>query len=161
MTWDEVVAVLDQLDHAGCRYWLEGGWGVAALAGIQTRAHRDLDIDLDASHEGVALRVLHGLGYEIETDWRPNRVELIKDGHGWVDLHPLDIDEGGGARQASFDGGFHEFPSRYFTTGTVHGRRIPCVSLEAQLAFHQGYAPRPSDEHDVAVLHRLQNRDHL
>ena len=46
---EEVLAVLQALNASGCRYWLEGGWGVDALAGRQTRTHRDVDIDFDAA----------------------------------------------------------------------------------------------------------------
>ena len=54
----EVLAVLAALSALGCRLWLEGGWGVDALVGHQTRAHRDLDVDLDARCEEPVLAVL-------------------------------------------------------------------------------------------------------
>ncbi len=41
----EVLDVLAALSALGCRFWLEGGSGVDALVGRQTRAHRDLDVD--------------------------------------------------------------------------------------------------------------------
>jgi hypothetical protein len=84
----EVLKVLAALSALGCRFWLEGGWGVDALVGHQTRAHRDLDVDLDARCEGPTLAVLAEMGYIVETDWRPNRVELTAPGRGRVDLHP-------------------------------------------------------------------------
>jgi lincosamide nucleotidyltransferase A/C/D/E len=52
---------------------LEGGWGVDALVGRQTRPHRDVDID--AAYQAPVLLALYERGYRIETDWRPNRVE--------------------------------------------------------------------------------------
>lgn len=107
MDLSEILTVVAAFSAAGCRFWLEGGWGVDALVGRQTRAHRDVDID--AQHEETALAVLADLGYTIETDWRPNRVELAA-GRGWIDLHPLLIDADGNARQAALDGGFHFFP---------------------------------------------------
>src|SRR5215218_3443423 len=42
MALTEVLTVLEALDTVGCQYWLEGGWGVDALVGQQTRPHRDL-----------------------------------------------------------------------------------------------------------------------
>lgn len=92
MPWAEVSVVLDALDAAGCRWWLEGGWGVDALVGTPTCIHRDLDIDLHAADEPAALAVLADLGYQIEVDWRPNRVELVAPDRGRVDLHPLQVD---------------------------------------------------------------------
>ena len=72
----EVLNVLAVLYALGCRFWLEGGWGVDALVGHQTRPHRDLDVDLEARCEESALAVPAEMGYTVETDWRPNRVEL-------------------------------------------------------------------------------------
>lgn len=156
MALPEVHTVLGALSAAGCRFWLEGGWGVDALVGRQTRAHRDVDIDIDATHEEVALSVLAELGYTVETDWRPNRVELAAADRGWVDLHPLLIDEGGNARQAALDGGFHWFPSSFFTAGSLDGVPVPCVSAEAQRLFHAGYEQREVDAHDLALLDALE-----
>lgn len=68
-----MLAVLKAVRAVGCRFWLEGGWGVHALAGRQTRPHRDVDIDIDATFEDDVLTALHALGYAIEIDWRPNR----------------------------------------------------------------------------------------
>jgi lincosamide nucleotidyltransferase A/C/D/E len=152
----EVMAVLKALSTAGCSYWLEGGWGVDALVGRQTRAHRDLDVDIDAECEETALAVLIDLGYRVETDWRPNRVELVAAGRGWVDLHPLFIDEDGSARQAALGGGFHLFPASYFVVGALDGVSVPCVSAEAQRRFHSGYEQRSIDVHDLALLDALQ-----
>jgi lincosamide nucleotidyltransferase A/C/D/E len=152
MPISEVLTVLDRLASAGCRFWLEGGWGVDALVGRQTRPHRDVDVDIDADDEGLALSVLAELGYRVETDWRPNRVELIAPGRGWVDVHPLIVDAEGNARQAALDGGFHQFPKSYFVEGALYGVPIPCFSPAAQRAFRQGYELRDVDQQDLALL---------
>ena len=47
MSPDDVVAVLDRLDAARIEWWVEGGWGVDALLGEQTRDHRDLDLGIN------------------------------------------------------------------------------------------------------------------
>lgn len=65
-----------------------------ALVGRQTRPHRDLDLAADAKDETAALDELGLLGYVVETDWRPVRVELVALDRGWVDLHleqPLSV----------------------------------------------------------------------
>jgi len=158
MSLAEVTSVLRGLNEAGIRYWLEGGWGVDALVGHQTRPHRDLDVDLDSTQETQALDVLTQLGYAVETDWRPNRVELIAPGRGWVDLHPLLLDQDGNVRQAALGGGFHVFPTPCFTVGHLGGLKVPCVSAAAQLTFHQGYQLRAEDRHDLNLLERLLER---
>jgi lincosamide nucleotidyltransferase A/C/D/E len=151
----EVLDVLAALSALGCRFWLEGGWGVDALVGHQTRAHRDLDVDLDAHCEESALAVLTEMGYTVETDWRPNRIELHAPGRGRVDLHPLLVDEDGSARQAALQGGFHVFPRSFFVAGSLAGIPVPCVSAVAQRLFHTGYELRSVDLHDLTVLGEL------
>lgn len=44
MTASDVAVVLDRLEDAKIEAWLEGGWGVDALLGKQTRTHDDLDL---------------------------------------------------------------------------------------------------------------------
>ncbi len=151
----DVLTVLDALTAAGCRWWLEGGWGVDALVGRQTRPHRDVDVDLDAAGEERALEVLAGLGYAVETDWRPNRVELVAPGRGRVDLHPLLVDQYGNARQAALDGRFHAFARSVFVTGSLDGVPVPCVSAGAQRRFRTGYPLREVDRHDLAQLEAI------
>ena len=155
---EEVLTVLAALSAAGCRYWLEGGWGVDALVGHQTRAHRDVDVDLDGRGEAAALAALARLGYAVETDWRPNRVELAAPGRGRVDLHPLDVAADGSARQAALDGGTHVFDPSWFVVGSLGGVPVPCVSAAAQRLFHTGYALREVDVHDLALLEALDAR---
>src|SRR4051812_11651421 len=95
----EVLRVLRTLERAGCRVWLAGGWGVDALAGRQTRPHRDVDLAHDAGGEAAALAALAGLGYAVETDWRPVRAELVAgDEERRVDLHPVEFDSRGNGR---------------------------------------------------------------
>ena len=153
----EVFRALDALDDAGVAAWLEGGWGVDALVGHQTRPHRDVDVDIDVTQESIALAVLDQLGYEIESDWRPNRVELVAPGRGWVDVHPLLFDGEGNARQTGLDGECYDFPASYFTHGQLAGRDVRCFSLEAQRRFHTGYDLRAVDHHDLALLEMLAN----
>ena len=98
------------------------------------------------------------LGYALQTDWRPNRVELVAAGRGWVDLHPLLLDEDGSARQASLDGGYHVFPASFFTAGSLGGVIVPCVSAQAQRVFRTGYEPRSVDVHDLTMLDELEDR---
>jgi lincosamide nucleotidyltransferase A/C/D/E len=147
-----VCEVLDVLEQAGCRFWVAGGWGVDALVGRETREHRDLDVAIDADDEALALETLRGLGYEVETDWRPVRVELGAAGSRWVDLHPVRFDGHGNGRQASLDGGFFEYPSGCFVTGRIAERAVPSLSVDQQLLFRTGYALRDVDRPDIELL---------
>jgi len=156
MSLEHLLEVLAAVERVGCRYWLEGGWGIDVLVGRQTRPHRDVDIDVDGAFEDEVLTALGDLGYAVETDWRPNRVELAAPGRGWVDVHPLILDDMGNARQVALGGGWHEFPRSFFTVGHLNGVVVPCFTVEAQRFFHRGYELRDVDRHDLAELDRLQ-----
>ncbi|MER5478917.1 hypothetical protein ABT026_18400 [Streptomyces sp. NPDC002734] len=153
----DLFGVLDALEPAGTRCWVAGGWGVDVLAGRQTREHRDVDLALDAASEPAALEALALLGYRVETDQRPTRVELAAPGRRWVDLHPVVFDADGVGRQADLQGGFFRYPRGAFTRGRLDGRTVPCLSVEQQLAFHRGYPPREVDHLDVALLRSLRD----
>jgi lincosamide nucleotidyltransferase A/C/D/E len=155
MRIDDAIVVLDALDGAGVRYWVAGGWGVAALAGRQTREHRDLDLAVDAANLDGCLAVLGDLGYRAETDWLPVRIELRASGDRWVDVHPVTFDDHGHGRQAGPDGGHFEYPPDAFSRGSIAGRSVRCLSARQQRTFRSGYEHRPQDAHDLAQLDAL------
>jgi lincosamide nucleotidyltransferase A/C/D/E len=151
----EAVRVMTALEDAGCPVWVEGGWGVDALAGRQTRAHRDLDLAVDATQEALVLAVLERLGYAVETDWRPVRVELAAPGRGWVDVHPVALDDEGNGIQSGLNGERFLYPAGEFVTGTIAGRTVGCISARQQISWRSGYDLRNVDRQDLAVLRRL------
>jgi lincosamide nucleotidyltransferase A/C/D/E len=159
MTAEQVLTVLDTLTNAGCWVSVEGGWGVDALVGHVTRPHRDLDLGLDAGHEAAALVALGRLGYRVETDWRPTRVELAAVGRGWVDIHPLTFDPEGNAYQTGLDGESYMYPAASFVTGHILGRPVRCLSAAQQVEWHAGYELRDSDRLDLVLLRRLVARE--
>lgn len=149
--------MLDALADAGVRSWVGGGWGVAVLVGRQTRQHRDLDLAVDADQLRTCVHTLMRLGYVTETDDLPVRIELVAAGRGWVDVHPVTFDSGGHGKQAAHDGEFH-YPPGAFTSGTLHGRRIRCLSTVQQKAFRSGYELQAKDHHDLDLLRDLESR---
>lgn len=155
MQVSEVLRVLDSLAERHVRHWVAGGWGVAVLAGGQTREHRDLDLAVHAEDLPTALAVLDVLGYTPETDWLPTRVEYVAPGRGWVDVHPIDFDATGNGRLTGPNGIFFDYPADGLTSGTLCGRRVPCISVAMQRTFHSGYDPRAQDLHDLACLDAL------
>lgn len=155
MPVEAVLAVVDALERAGVRAWLDGGWGVDALVGRQTRSHRDLDLALDVRDEDAALTALRTLGYEIETDERPTRVELAAPGERWVDLHPLTFEACGDGIQRGPAGERWVYPADGFATGSLAGRPVACISAAQQVLFHSGYDLREQDRHDLALLRTL------
>ena len=155
MRFADVETVLDSLEAAGVAFWVAGGWGVAALVGVQTREHRDLDLAVDALDLSDCLQTLEAMGYRRETDWLPVRIEYAAPGERWVDVHPVSFDEQGHGRQVDHDGGHFDYPPDGFTRGRLDGRVIPCLSAGQQKLFHSGYEPRSHDLHDLDQLRGL------
>lgn len=151
---EELFAVLDLLESLQIAYWLDGGWGVDILTGKQNRPHRDVDIDFDSAANDMLLQALAERGYSITTDWRPARIELHHPELGYLDIHPLIIAADGSARQADLSGGWYQFAAEWFSSALFEGRRIPCISAEAQKLFHSGYELREVDYIDIENLQR-------
>ncbi|MEO8329303.1 MAG: amino acid transporter [Candidatus Nanopelagicales bacterium] len=144
--------MLQTFEEAGCPTWVGGGWGVDALVGVQTRPHRDLDLMIDTNDLTKAQRALSRIGYSPATDWLPVRLELVKPGCGWVDLHPAVFDDDGNGVQAGLDGETLEYPACDLTTGSIAGVNVHCLSARLQVSFHSGYEPRAVDLHDLQQL---------
>jgi len=64
-----VITLYKQLNDAGIAIWLDGGWGVDALLGRQTRKYADLDIIVQEIDVDRARKLLEQTGYvEIKRD---------------------------------------------------------------------------------------------
>ena len=152
VTKENLLEVLDLLDSMDMRYWIDGGWGVDILLGKQHREHRDIDVDFDGEFTEALLNRLKENGYQIVVDWSPSRIELNHPELGYIDIHPLTINEDGSARQANPQGGWYEFEAKWFSAALFEGRVIPCISAEAQKLFHSGYELREIDKTDMKYL---------
>ncbi len=151
-TKEDLENVLNLLDSLNIRYWIDGGWGIDILLGKQNREHRDIDVDFDGQFTEVLLEVLNAKGYTIETDWRPARIELHHPNLGYLDIHPLIISRDGSAKQAGLNEDWYEFKREWFFHAVFEGRKIPCLSAEAQKIFHSGYTLREVDHIDLKNL---------
>jgi lincosamide nucleotidyltransferase A/C/D/E len=66
----DVIEVLDQLDASGIRFWVDGGWGVDALLGRETRLREDLDVVVGRDDLRAVRTSLAALGFEHGTSRR-------------------------------------------------------------------------------------------
>jgi lincosamide nucleotidyltransferase A/C/D/E len=97
MAAEDVVDRVDSLEAAGIGVRLDGGWGVDALLGKQTRTHDDLGLvaPLDAVprlQEALARR-----GYTVVGGRAPVSFEMTDDEGRQVDVHPVVFTTSGGA----------------------------------------------------------------
>lgn len=130
-------------------FYLDGGWGVDALLGEQTREHQDLDIGIPRQDAAKLRSLLEVRGYKElvrhdSSDW--NYV-LIDDQGRQIDVHTYE-----------FDGEGHhvwgiEYPIESLTgKGTVNGQEVDCISPEWMVRFHSGYDLDENDYRDVRAL---------
>jgi len=79
MTGKNVVDTITLLSAAGVPVWLDGGWGIDALLGYQTRSHDDLDVVLAIEHISAVQQLLADKGFQLlEQEW-PTRIVLRDD----------------------------------------------------------------------------------
>src|SRR3954466_1751538 len=100
MEAEQVLDLLDGFQARGLRVWVGGGWGVDAVAGVQTRPHGDLDLAVDAAQLDGLMAHLQSLGFRTSVDWLPSRAELATADGRRVDLHPVTFSPDGSAVQA-------------------------------------------------------------
>ena len=155
---DEVLDLLAALTAAGVRCWLAGGWGIDALVGRQTRAHRDLDLVVDGADTATALAVLHDRGFAhvrpaatgadhfVPGGLLPHRHLLQRADLLTVDFHRLDAD-GRAALTAVGDA---------FSVGALDGVPVGCMSVAAQRALHEGFSLSAKHRTDLRLLDQLE-----
>ncbi len=151
---DEVLEVLGALKGAGLNVWLDGGWGVDALLGEQTRDHEDVDIVVELDRIDEILRAVEPLGFRLAEDYLPTRAVLRSSVPRQIDVHPVTFDaEGiGWQRLAAPDGTDCPYPPSGFGQGRLLGRVVPCLTAQLQLEHHRGYEQRERDRVDMAAL---------
>ena len=170
MSAQDVVDAMEAIEDAGATAWLDGGWGVDALLGEQTREHDDLDLVIawdslarDLAHADGDVRkavdALREKGFEpVKTNEFPCSFVLGATGDRRIDIHPVQFDEEGGGWQAqSIDGEVKEMgwrypPEGFLGRGRVGGREFQCLSPEVQVLCHAGYELDEGDREDVRKL---------
>jgi lincosamide nucleotidyltransferase A/C/D/E len=153
MTEVDVVEVLGWLGEREIAVWLDGGWGVDALIGEQTREHKDLDLIVQDDHVSRMPDVLHEHGFRPSPGVQGGVV--LRDERGRVvDVHPVRFDDRGNGHFESEDRAPFDHPGAAFAAaGGIAGRRVACLSAEAQMTSHAlGYTPGDTDFHDMRLL---------
>lgn len=158
ITAEDVLEIVTVLQSAGVRLWLDGGWGVDALLGEQTRPHADLDIAVATPDLGAMLDSLNARGFTVvRVDSQFNAV-LVDHRGRQVDYHLVDL----GATCLAADGtqtygprGLPYDVDALEGIGHIAGQTVPCCTAAFQAKSHaQGYEPDDDDYRDVLALHR-------
>ena len=151
MTADNVLNLYNIFKENGVIVWIDGGWGVDALLGLQTREHADLDIAVHRKDNAKLRLLLENGGYQ--EDPREDSSEfmyVMKNETGiCVDIHVFEYDANGKNTYGI------PYPFGSLTgTGIIDGQEVNCIDPEWQFRFKTGYEPKDKDIHDVRALSR-------
>jgi lincosamide nucleotidyltransferase A/C/D/E len=153
VTPDRVLQVLTILHSAGVHAILDGGWGVDALLGRETRDHGDLDLVVALEDVPRIQAALGPLGFTLHEGQLPVRF-VLRRCEEQLDFHTVTFDADGGGVQPQPDGGSFRYPPEGFVTGSVGGVPVACISAPVQVLCHLGYEPTDKDARDVLQLCR-------
>ncbi|GLV55146.1 aminoglycoside nucleotidyltransferase [Dictyobacter sp. S3.2.2.5] len=153
MQAQNVLKIIQMLASVGVQLWLDGGWGVDALLGRQTREHSDVDVVIRLDQVGLVRRSLEDADYTMVEDELPTRFVMQHTSGLSIDFHPVYFDDQGDGIQQLQDGTPFHYPADGFAGhGTISGVTVPCVTAEAQLLCHLGYEPTARDQRDMRLL---------
>ena len=149
MTAQDVIEIVQLLNQNDIQVVVDGGWGVDALLGRQTRPHQDLDVAVLHKDVPKIRALLEARGYrDVPRDdtWECNFV--LGDEQGRLfDLHSCTFDELGNNIFGV------KYPSDSWNgTGSIEGYPVRCISPEWMVKFHAGYELDETDYHDVKLL---------
>jgi lincosamide nucleotidyltransferase A/C/D/E len=150
----EVIEFYKSMANRGIAIWIDGGWGVDALLGKQTRPHKDLDIAIEKKHVAILRDHLKAKGYrEIKLEIaRPHNFVLGDDEGREVDVHVIVLDGHGNGILGPAENG-QMYPAASLTgKGTIEGYPVRCISPEWMIKFHSGYELQEKDFEDVSAL---------
>jgi len=149
MSEDAVVQLLQLFEQHGIEVFVDGGWGVDALLGKQTRVHGDLDIALQHKDVPHLRLLLEARGYKdvIRTDTRDCNFVMGDDSGHEIDFHSYTFDAHGTLVFGV------EYPLDSLTgSGSIQGYPVKCISAEWMVKFHAGYELDENDYRDVSAL---------
>ena len=135
--------------------WIDGGWGVDALLGEQTRSHGDLDIVIQERDCQAAVQYLEQQGFEelARDDSRDCNFVMGNDEGKEVDFHVVVLDKEGNGIYGPLDAPEGIYPAdALLGRGSVDGVAVRCTSPEHQIQSRSGYALRKTDLKDVMAL---------
>src|SRR5258708_35359 len=93
----DVISLYTELERLSINIWVDGGWGVDALLGTETRPHKDLDITIQQRDIPKLRSLLEARCYkEIKMkDARPWNFVLGDENGREIDVHVIVLDNNG------------------------------------------------------------------
>jgi lincosamide nucleotidyltransferase A/C/D/E len=144
-----VVELLKLLEQEEIAVVVDGGWGVDALLGHQTRPHEELDIAIEHKNISQLRKLLERNGYkEVPQPGRSDFNFVLGDARGQkVDVHSYAFDTDGKNVYGI------PYPAESLTgSGSIDSYTVRCISADWVVKFHTQYEP---DENDFKDVHEV------
>lgn len=152
----DLLSLYTDLRALGIRVWIDGGWGVDALLGEQTRPHADVDIVVEQKDLPALRAHLEAQGYtDVPRDDTAPWNFVLGDSTGrLVDVHAVVFDAQRNGLYGPPERGVM-YPAESLTGhGTILDQPVECIAPGWLVQFHTGYPLRPQDFADVDALCR-------
>jgi lincosamide nucleotidyltransferase A/C/D/E len=151
---ESLAELLDVLESERIEVWLDGGWGVDALLGQQTRRHKDVDLIVRVSDLTRLATVLGRRNYVVVPGGTPTNMVYRNDLGLEIDIHAVVFDATGNGKYRMANGQYWDYPAAGFAgKGSVGGRAVHCLTAEVQVLGHAtGYTPARKDIDDMQRL---------
>lgn len=146
----DAVEIISLFRSQGMQLYLDGGWGVDALVGFESRAHNDIDIFIEKQVSEHAIKLLKDNGYyETVMEYTTSDHSVWQDDNARIiDLHIFSRNDND---DIIFEG--ETFPKEVFSgKGRIGNLEVDCITPEWQVIFHSGYQLDENDAKDVLLL---------
>jgi lincosamide nucleotidyltransferase A/C/D/E len=175
MKAEDVAELYALLRDHGVQLWIDGGWGIDALLGRQTRPHKDLDAFVALADLALMAGLLSQRGFGLKEIWGENRwlphsgvvpvigraapepevatAFVLKHADGReLDIHILAVDAQGRATPL-WECDLAFAPDALHGQGTIGGVAVRCLSAAMHMRTHSGYVLQEKDFQDLRQLH--------
>ena len=153
-TLEDLIPDLELFEELNLEIWIDGGWGVDALLGEQTRPHADLDFLIEKVSSDRLVSAIRKLGFvDVHTNdhTSSNFVMGTLEGKNF-DFHVLERATDGDYLYGDTDNQITVTLESIDGSGTIAGRSVRCPTPEFQINSHTGYTLKKTDIHDITAL---------
>ncbi len=171
-----VLSLAALLEQEGIFFCLQGGWGIDALCGCQTRAHKDMDVLVNLCCLGRFIDLMEVQGFVCKLIWEENAwiaapsplamiacpgapekaasAFVLRNAAGnELDVHVIEMDAAGNGTPCwNTEEVFQAVDLQ--GKGTILGRPVRCMSAEMQMLCHTGYTLEEKDCNDMYLLNK-------
>ncbi len=152
MSAEQLLTILGDLESIGAKTWLDGGWGVDALLGEQTRTHKDADFFIEKKEMDSVISYFKNKGHaylpEGDMWWHFHMPSDTTE----VDIFVIEFDEMGGGIYGPPENGAIFPADAFFGVGAVNGQEVRCLSPEYRvLCLTQAYGVVAKNGYQITV----------